>query len=215
MQKTALVIGATGLIGQAVVKQLIQSEHIKQVITLTRRPVPADSPKVINHVVNFDQLDQYASLLTADYLFSCLGTTRRQAGSVAAQRKVDVDYQFKVAQLAAQQGVAHYLLVSSHGANEHSKNAYLQMKGELERRVQTLPFPHISIFQPSLLLGHREQARLGEKLGSWIFPLICRLPPLHRFRPIPGEQVAAKMVQVSQQPGPAVEWFRLDEIFIH
>jgi hypothetical protein len=77
-----------------------------------------------------------------------------------------------------------------------------------------LPFKRISIFQPSLLLGQRPGFRLGEKLGSWLLPIFCTIPLLRRFRPIKGKQVAAKMVQVSQQSGQAVEIFCLDEIFI-
>jgi hypothetical protein len=88
------------------------------------------------------------------------------------------------------------------------------MKGELEEKVQALPFERISIFQPSLLLGQRAEFRLGEKAGAILLPIICRIPGLRRYRPIRGEEVAAKMVQVSRQPGPPREWFRLDRIFI-
>ena len=213
MGNTAIVIGATGLVGRALIDQLADADHISKVITLTRRPAEHSCSKVHNQVVEFEHLEDYASSFRADLLFSCLGTTRKQAGSIAAQRKVDLDYQYKAAQLAANHGVRHYLLVSSSGANINSNNPYLQMKGELEQRVQTLPFNRISIFQPSLLLGQRVDFRIGEKLGSWILPVLCTIPGLHRYRPISGEQVAAKMIQVSRQPGQPLEWFRLDEIF--
>ncbi|MBI5062597.1 MAG: NAD(P)H-binding protein [Desulfatitalea sp.] len=214
MSKTAIVIGATGLVGQALVDQLAGEDFIGKVVTLTRRPAEHRSAKVHNQVVRFDHLGEHASAFAGDVLFSCLGTTRKQAGSIAAQRTVDVTYQYKAAQLATQQGVRHYLLISSSGANANSGNAYLQMKGELEQRVQSLSFERISIFQPSLLLGARAEPRPGEKLWSWILPPLCAIPGLRRFRPIKGEEVAAKMVQVSQNPGPALEWFRLDEIFL-
>jgi uncharacterized protein YbjT (DUF2867 family) len=214
MNKIAIVIGATGLVGRALVDQLVDADHIGKVITITRRSAKHSSSKVFNQVMGFDRLEDYASSFSADFLFSCLGTTLQQAGSLAAQRKVDLDYQFKAAQLAASNGVHHYLLVSSNAANDQSKNPYLKMKGELEQRIKSLPFERISIFQPSLLLGHRADFRLGEKIGSWVLPVLCIIPWLRRFRPISGEQVAAKMVQVSRQPGQALEWFRLDEIFI-
>jgi uncharacterized protein YbjT (DUF2867 family) len=213
MPKTAIVIGATGLVGQAVVDQLAAADFTIKVVTLTRRPVRHPSAKVQNRVVDFDHLDAYADDFAGDLLFSCLGTTRKQAGSIAAQRTVDVDYQYKAAELAAAQGVRHYLLVSSSGAKADSGNAYLKMKGELETLVQRLPFERISIFQPSLLLGQRAEPRPGEKLWSWILPPLCALPGLRRYRPIRGEQVAAKMARVSQRPGQPREWFRLDEIF--
>jgi len=213
MEKIAIVIGATGLVGRALVDQLADADHIDKVITLTRRSAKHSSSKVFNQVVEFDHLENYASSFSAEFLFSCLGTTRRQAGSIAAQRKVDLEYQFKAARLAASNGVRHYLLVSSSAADDQSNNPYLKMKGELEQKIKSLPFERVSIFQPSLLLGQRADFRLGEKLGSWAMFVLRIIPGLRRFRPISGEQVAAKMVQVSQQPGQALEWFRLDEIF--
>lgn len=214
MSNTAIVIGATGLVGRALVNKLASADHIDNIITLTRRPVNHASSKVENHVVNFNQLADNASLFKGDFLFSCLGTTRSQAGSIAAQREVDLEYQFKAAQLAAQNGVPHYLLISSNGANDKSNNPYLKMKGELEQRILLLPFKRISLFQPSLLMGQRKEFRLGEKLGGLILPVLSFIPGLRRYRPIRGEQVAAKMVQVSQQEGSPLEYFRLDEIFI-
>ncbi|MEE4379935.1 MAG: NAD-dependent epimerase/dehydratase family protein [Candidatus Competibacteraceae bacterium] len=215
MNNTAIVIGATGLVGSALVSQLANANHISKVITITRRPVKHFSPKVFNHVVDFDRLKDNASVLSGDYLFSCLGTTCKQAGSVDAQRKVDLDYQFTAAQLAAKNGVQHYLLVSSSGANEKSNNPYLKMKGELEKKIQSLPFERISIFQPSLLVGDRTDFRLGEMLGKRVLPVLCVFPGLRRYRPIHGEQVAVKMIQVSRQSGNPLEWFRLDELFTH
>jgi uncharacterized protein YbjT (DUF2867 family) len=214
MEKKAIVIGATGLVGRAIVDQLANTDYIGKIITLTRKSSPHSSSKVFNQVVDFDHLENYTSLFSADFLFSCLGTTVKQAGSIAAQRKVDLDYQFEAAQLAANNGVGHYLLVSSTGANDQSNNPYLKMKGVLEQRIRQLPFKRISIFQPSLLLGQRTDFRLGEKIGSWLMPVLCVFPWLRRFRPITGEQVAAKMVLSSQQLGPSIELFRLDEIFI-
>ena len=190
------------------------ADHIRNVVTLTRRPASYTSPKVDNRIVDFGHLEEKAALFAVDRLFSCLGTTRKQAGSIAAQRKVDLDYQYHAARLAADRGVRHYLLVSASGADATSKNPYLRMKGELEEKVQALPFERISIFQPSLLLGQRAEFRLGETLGAMLLPVLCTIPGLRRYRPIHGEEVAAKMVQVSRQPGPPRERFRLDQIFI-
>lgn len=213
MEQTAIVIGATGLVGRAVTDQLAHAAHIGRIVTLTRRPAPHASAKVHNQVVDFDHLEASAASFSGDLLFSCLGTTRKQAGSIEAQRVVDLDYQYKAAQLAAGQGVRHYLLVSSSGANDASRNPYLRMKSELEQKVQALPFERISIFQPSLLQGPREAVRWAEKLGGWLLPILCAIPGLRRYRPIAGRQVAAKMVQVSRTPGTGPAWFRLDEIF--
>jgi uncharacterized protein YbjT (DUF2867 family) len=214
MGKKAIVIGASGLVGSAVVDQLARTDSIDEIITLTRKVFPHSSSKVFNQVVDFDNLDNYVQFFSADFLFSCLGTTVKQAGSIAEQRKVDLDYQFEAAELAANNGVAHYLLVSSTGANDQSNNQYLNMKGVLEQKIMHLPFKRISIFQPSLLLGERTDFRLGEKIGGLVLPVLYVIPWLRRFRPITGDKVAEKMVLSSQKFGSSLEFFRLDEIFI-
>lgn len=211
--KKAIVIGATGLVGNAVVELLLASEHFDKVITLTRRKMSHSSDKFENHTVDFDQLDKHAALFKADLLISCLGTTLKQAGSLSAQRTVDLDYQFMVAQLAANHGINHYLLVSSSGANSTSKNAYLQMKGELEEKVSTLNFARISILQPSLLLGQRTQFRFGETVGAWLLPTLCLIPGLQKYRPIRAQKVAQKLYSLTLFEASGLEYFRLDQIF--
>jgi uncharacterized protein YbjT (DUF2867 family) len=213
VNKTAVVIGATGLIGSNLITLLDEAEHISQVIVITRRPIEYVSKKVDNHVVNFDQLSEHQDLFAGDILFSCLGTTAKQAGSILAQRVVDLDYQYTAAKIAFEQGVSHYLLVSSSGADQGSLSAYLKMKGELEDKIQSLGFDHISILQPSLLLGKREQSRLAESLAGKLLPIICKLPLLRRYKPIHGTQVAEKMVMLSNAPKAKFERFQLDQVF--
>ncbi|WP_444897822.1 oxidoreductase [Microbulbifer sp. SSSA005] len=213
MTKRAIILGATGLIGGHLTEQLAGEEVFDEVLTLTRRPKATASQKIHNHIVDFDRLEEAAPLFQGNTLFSCLGTTRKQAGSLAAQYKVDVEYQYKAAQLAAEAGVSHYVLVSSSGANANSASAYLRMKGELEEKIKKLPFKRISILQPSLLLGDRANARPGEKIGGILLPVICMLPGLRRYRPIEGREVAKKMVYLSRQERTGVETLRLDELF--
>ncbi|TMO57247.1 NAD(P)H-binding protein [Pseudoalteromonas phenolica] len=211
--KKAVVIGATGLIGKYLVEMLAQQPEYRKVTAISRRKAEFSNPKIENIVFDFANLEQFNNVFNSDTLFSCLGTTKKQAGSVAAQRVVDVDYQLKAAELAANNGVSEYFLVSSSGANDKSKSAYLQMKGELEDKVTQLKFKRICIFQPSLLLGKREGFRFGEKLGSWILPLLCRLPLLKRYKPIYGEQVATKMCQESLKLKTGIQRFTLDACF--
>ncbi|MFT5573413.1 MAG: hypothetical protein ACI9FR_002348 [Cryomorphaceae bacterium] len=213
MKQKAIVIGATGLVGAQVVEQLSTTEGVSEIVTITRRPVEHSSAKVVNHVVEFANLNDAADLFNGDILFSCLGTTAKQAGSIKAQRVVDLDYQYTAAKLAVEQGVKNYLLVSSSGANAKSSNAYMRMKGELEGMIEKLGFEHISIFQPSLLLGERIESRFAEELGSKLVPLICKLPGLQRYRPIRGDQVAEKMVAVSMNPSGSIKRYTLDAVF--
>ncbi|MEP4890724.1 MAG: NAD(P)H-binding protein [Aliiglaciecola sp.] len=211
--RTVIVLGATGLVGKNLVNRLVLDKDVNKVIAVTRRPIEYQSNKVTNQVVKFDELDKYADIFTGDVLFSCLGTTVKQAGSVQKQRKVDVEYQYQAANIAADNGVHHYILVSSSGANAKSVSAYLKMKGELEDAVALLPFARISILQPSLLIGERDNFRLGETLASCLLPALCKLPFFKRYRPITGDEVAKKMVSISHSAKTAKQVYRLDELF--
>ena len=213
MAKTAVVIGATGLVGKELVKQLILSDAFERVVTMTRRALELESDKHQNHLIDFEKLDRYSGLFKGDALFSCLGTTRKQAGSVAEQRRIDYDYQLQVAKIAARNDIPHYLLISSSGANAKSSAAYMKMKGELEDDVKELPFKRISIFQPSLLLGSRDKPRLGEGIAAYIMPVLCRMPFLRKYRPITGQQVARRMLEVSLSEGNSKEYFILEDVF--
>ncbi|MEW6994872.1 NAD(P)H-binding protein [Colwelliaceae bacterium MEBiC 14330] len=211
--KVAIVLGATGLVGKKLVDRLVIEPCFEKVVAITRREVEYTSPKVVNEVIDFERIEQYLPLFSADVIFSCLGTTIKQAGTVAQQRKVDFTYQYQAAKLAAENKVSHYILVSSYGANQESKSAYLKMKGELENAVSALTFKQISILQPSLLKGERESFRIGETIGNAILPTLCKLPCLKKYRPISGDEVASKMVSVSLSPRTGKQIYRLDELF--
>lgn len=211
--KTAVVLGATGLVGKNLVQQLAEDPHFEKIIAITRRSVEYVSDKVVNKVINFDEMDNHQDLFNSDVLFSSLGTTVKQAGTFEKQRKVDFDYQYQAAKLSAENGVNHYVLISSAGANKHSKAPYFKMKGELEDAIARLPFPKISILQPSLLVGERSEMRIGETLASLFLPVICTLPPLKKYRPISGSEVAQKMISVSLHQKNSRQTYTLNEVF--
>jgi len=213
MSLTAVVLGATGLVGSELVRLLLASDQYARVVTVSRRPLDFTDAKLESCVTDFECLGEVAEKVSGDVLFSCLGTTKKQAGSIAAQRVVDHDYQLQIARFAAANGIPHYCLVSSSGANPASASAYMKMKGELEQAVKQLGFKRVSLFQPSLLLGQREQVRLGESVGALVVPWLCRLPILRRYRPIKGREVAEKMLQVSLASGSGVAVFNLQEVF--
>lgn len=213
MLRNVIVLGATGVVGSRVVAHLATASGVERIVTITRRPAPHASPRVHNHVVDFERLADHAAHFRGEALFSCLGTTRQLAGSIEAQRRVDLDYQRTAAQLAAANGVRHYLLVSAMYADARSGNAYSRMKGELEDAVLALPFERVSIVQPSFIVGPRPDSRPAERAGIAVMRALSWMPGVRRFRPIQGDDVARKLVQIAQAPGPAREWFRLDEVF--
>lgn len=213
MIEKAVVIGSTGLVGKSLISLLINEQSVKQIVAITRRPLSINNEKLINHVIDFEQLAQHQALFQGDVLFSCLGTTRKKAGSIAAQRVIDFDYQLLAAQLAEKNKVKQLLLVSSSGANPNSNSPYLQMKGELEQKVKSLNFEFITILQPSLLLGKRNETRVGEQLGAVIMPLFTWLPGLTKYRAIPASQVASKMLHLAIKPSQRVKVVRLNQLF--
>lgn len=215
--KTAIVLGATGLIGSHLVKQLSECDAILKVIAVTRRPVEYSSDKIENQVINFENLSEYANIFKGDLLFSALGTTAKKAGSKEKHRKIDHDYQLEVASIAVKNGVQHYLLVSSAGANSKSPYNYSRIKGELDEKVVTLGFLRVSIFRPSLLLGERKESRFLEGVGAYLLPVLGLIPGLRKYRPIQGLEVAKKMIQVSHSDivhDKTIEYFTYDENFL-
>ena len=217
MSLTAVLIGATGLVGSALLDKLLAHPNIARVVAISRRPIDKNSSKLDNLVIDFSELEQIADKVQGDVCFSCLGTTKKQAGSISAQRIVDLDYQLVFAGIAAANGIPHYCLVSSSGANANSLSPYLKMKGELEQQVKQLGFKRITLLQPSLLLGQRPDTRAGESLGALLMPTLCKLPGLQRFRPIEGAEVAERLLKqalIPQVSAPECEIFTLDQVFV-
>ncbi len=87
--RTAIVIGATGLVGSNLVNMLLKDSRFDKVKVLVRRPMETANDKLEEHVVDFDAPDTWKKLVTGDVLYSAMGTTLRQAGSKAAQYKID------------------------------------------------------------------------------------------------------------------------------
>jgi len=213
MAKSAVVIGSTGLVGKALVRALLTSDDIKSVNALSRRPLGFEHAKLNNVIVDFEMLENHRDEFRADYLFCCLGTTKKQVGTLEAQRKVDVDFQYRSAKIAKAEGVQHCLLVSSSGANPSSLSPYLKMKGDLERLITTLDFEKLSIVQPSVLHGPRDDSRFGESLAVKLLGAASWVPGVSRYRPISGEQVAAKLLAIALEQDHARQVYRLEQLF--
>ena len=213
--KTAIVIGATGLIGNLLVKKLLNDNRYRAVKVFVRRPTGINHPKLSVYLIDFDQIDKWKSDITGDELFSAMGTTIRKTKSTTLQYKVDVTYQYEFAKAAAENGVKNYFLVSSTGANAKSKIFYMRIKGELDEKVQKLSFNKIRIFRPSLLLGERPEKRFGEKTAERILKIVVPIFPfLKNQRPIEGEKIANAMISsANNDDNERIRIFELDEIF--
>jgi len=211
--KTAVMIGATGLVGSQLLIQLLDDERFGKVISFGRKKTGRSHPKLEEQVIDFDTPSSWSSLVKGDVAFSSLGTTLKQAGSQAAQKKVDYDYQLEFARAAAKNGVASYVLVSSGSADPKSRMFYTRIKGELDRDVQALGFARVRIMRPSLLGGVRREPRAGEKIGSVLLGAMNAIGIARKYREIHGDVVARAMITAALDPENGTRIFTLDEVF--
>ena len=193
--------GASGLVGQELVRQLAVDRTWREVRALVRRPPPSvlATPPVVTIQVDYSRLDPPPDWAAADHVFCALGTTMRQAGSPAGFRLVDFDYPLALARAAQSRGARHFLLVSALGAEPTSRIFYNRVKGEVEVAIAALGFRSVTIARPSLLLGVRRDPRIGEQLGRILGVLA---PP--RWRPVPAARVARAMVQAARRDAPGI-----------
>lgn len=205
--RTALLAGATGLVGQHVLRRLLAHDAWARVVTLGRRPLGLTHPKLTHHVVDFDRLAAHTDVLQAEDIFCCLGTTMKQAGSKEAFRRVDFTYPLRLAELTRAEGARQYLVVSATGADPDSFFFYNQVKGELEAALQRLDFDALYLMRPSLLTGDRDETRLGERIAQTALNAVRPLlvGPLRRARPTAADDVAAAMLHLALRPPAGIE----------
>jgi uncharacterized protein YbjT (DUF2867 family) len=199
--KTLLLVGATGLVGQAVLQRALGDPRVARIIAPTRRPL-APHPRLDNPIVDFDRLPADAPWWRVDGAICTLGTTIRQAGSREAFRQVDHDYPLAVARLLRAHGTTAFALNSSMGANPESGNFYLRTKGEVEVAIGACGFPSLTLVRPGLLGGRRAEFRLGERAALIALRVLGPLLP-RRYRISPAGHVAAALLDavIGAAPG--------------
>lgn len=199
--KTALIAGASGLTGSALLELLLNSPEYAKVYSVVRRPTDFRHAKLVEIVADFEQLDYFLhDVKQTDDVFCCLGTTMKKAGSKEAFRKVDYHYPLHLAHWAKSMGAGKFLCISAMGADAGSMIFYNRVKGEMERDIGMVGIPCTTFFRPSLLLGDRKENRPGEKIGILIAKVINPLliGPLLNYRGIEVNKVALAMLRTAQ-----------------
>jgi len=212
--KTAVMIGATGLVGSQLLEQLLGDDRFSRIVSFGRRQTGKTHAKLEERVINFEDPASWRAEVKGDVAFSCLGTTIKQAGSKEAQRKVDYTYQLQFAESAKANGIPVYSLCSAASANPKSPAFYSRIKGELDRDVGALNFERTRIFRPSLLLGDRgERERLGEKMAAPVLRGLNAIGLFRKSRGIEGSTVARAMIRATFDEKPGTTIYTLDEVF--
>lgn len=214
-QRTALIAGASGLVGSHLLQLLLQNDNYSHVTALLRKPLPIQHPKLKQVITDFEKLDELPAI-NADDIFCCLGATMKTAGSRYNFHQADYIYVVELARLGKRQGASQFLVISSMGADAHSIFFYNRVKGEMERTISNFSFKAVHIFRPSLLLGERTEKRRGEKIGEVIMKALefILVGPLRKYRAIPAETVARAMLNAALQDSRGASIHKSDELFL-
>ncbi|KEQ29504.1 hypothetical protein N180_03855 [Pedobacter antarcticus 4BY] len=214
MKKTAIIMGATGSVGTALVRLLLDDPRYSTVLVLLRREMPLSHPKLKQLLISFDKIKDYADQIKGDTVFCCIGTTAAQTPDKNEYRKIDFKYPLDLAWIAQENGATSYHLVSAMGADVTSKVFYSKTKGQLEEELKKIPYESIHIYRPSLLDAKRQQYRFAEDLLNRIMRVVNPLlvGGLKKYRSIKAECVATAMLRYSLEQKKGIFTHKSDQI---
>jgi uncharacterized protein YbjT (DUF2867 family) len=197
--KTALVAGATGLVGKQLILQLINDLRYEKVILLSRREIDIKHPKLDCRIIDFNRLHELVFDERIDDCFCALGTTMKKSGR-EGMIKVDRDYVIELGKVCVRNHIGRYLIVSSQMANANSGNFYLKTKGQMEQEVKRLGVDTIYVLRPSLLVGNREEFRFTEEMGYYLYKAFSPLMigKYRKLRAIRADKVAKCLIELAQ-----------------
>jgi uncharacterized protein YbjT (DUF2867 family) len=196
--RTAIVFGATGMIGTYLVEELIQNMRYSAIKVFSRRKLNIEHIKVIEHIVDVEDVNSYKELIRGDDLFICLGTTMKKAGSIKRYKELDGDMPVNIAKASHESGIKRVAVVSALGAGIRAKSYFNRIKGEMEEGIRKIGFESTIIARPSLLLGKRGEFRLFEKIATVFAKLFSFVlfGKLEIYKAIHGRDVAIAMIEI-------------------
>ncbi|WP_301922426.1 NAD(P)H-binding protein [Ferruginibacter sp.] len=200
--KTATIIGSSGMTGSYLLNVLSQDKSIETIRLIVRHPVPKRADNVEVKLVNFEDAQAFKNAVAgSDVVFCAIGTTQKNVkGDKALYRKIDYDIPVNAAQYCKETGCEKFIIVSAIGANSKSKNFYLRLKGEMEEAVKASGVQSIHIMQPSMLLGHRNEKRIGEAFFQRLVKGLSFLliGGLQKYTGIQAKQLAQAMITAAE-----------------
>ncbi|WP_114939603.1 oxidoreductase [Mucilaginibacter endophyticus] len=214
MAKKAVIAGSSGLIGSHLLQILLEQAYYDEVLILVRKKLPVQHHKLTQLVIDFEQPETYQQELTGHALFCCLGSTKKKTPDLTIYRKIDHDYPLLLAQLAKQNGIEQYHLVSSIGADINGVNFYTKTKGETEADISAVGIPAVHIYRPSFLAGDRQESRPMEKFVNGLMKVVNPLlfVSWKKYRSIAASTVATAMYQQSIKNATGVFIYESDKI---
>ncbi len=214
MNYKAVIAGASGLVGNLLLEQLLVHPAYAEVSVLVRKKLKVQHPKLKQVLVDFDCLDDYQHEINGHALFCCLGTTRSKTPDLKTYRKIDHDYPVQLGKIGAKNSMSQLHLISSLGADISSSFFYIKLKGETEADIKQLKTNRICIYQPSLLTGNRQERGIAEHVATGLFKLADPLliGPLKKYKSISAETVAKAMVNQSLKSGSGIFTYPSDQI---
>ncbi|UJF32574.1 NAD-dependent epimerase/dehydratase family protein [Paenibacillus hexagrammi] len=199
MGHTAIIAGASGLVGRELTGLLLSSGNYEKVITLVRTSTGSKNDKLREIIVDYEHLEDCISCenMQGAHVFCALGTTIKKAGSQEQFRKVDHEYPLELGNLAKQYGAAAYAIVSAMGADPKSMFFYSRVKGDVEQGLRQLNLRTLHILRPSLILGQRIENRSGEKLAAAVMRLVepLMIGGMRQYRAIEAKHIALAMMK--------------------
>ena len=203
MGKTALVVGATGVVGREIVRGLCESPNYDKIIVWARRELKFSHEKLETQIVNFSDVKNMPPR-EIDEIFCALGTTMKQAGSRGQFYKVDVSYPVNIAKWGIASGARRFALISSQGADERSRFFYLRAKGKAEKKIAALKYESVQIARLPAIKCERERVRMGELFTFWLFGLLPKFI-LTNYRPMSAQDIAASVIAAAQTDAKGVQ----------
>jgi len=204
MKKTAILLGASGLTGGLLLELLLSDSDYDKIKLFSRKNSGIYHPKIEEHVVDILHLKNYSAVFTGDVVFCCIGTTKAKTPDETEYKSIDYGIPVAAAQLAKENNIPTFIVISALGANAKSPVFYNRIKGEMEQSILALGIPNTYILEPSLISGDRTEVRIGETMAIYLMKIINPLlfGKLKKYRSIAPENIAKTMWYLSKNDYP-------------